>query len=146
MTATDEAIRARYEGDFIESAELMAYPAGVKVTIESVMPPKTKKDKRGKQIQELILVLKGATTQREMIVGKTNFRVLESMYGKQTDKWVGKEITLGVRYLPKEQGFGQHNCPCVRVIPPHGTPIPKSAWNFMGSANPLPEKTTRVDG
>ena len=109
------------------------------MTVESVIAPNTKKDARKKLIDKPILVLKGSTRNKEMIVGKTNYKVLVAMFGKKSSSWVGKEITLAVRYLPKSQGFGQENCPCVRIIPPKGQPIPRSAFQFMGRATPYTE-------
>lgn len=134
----DDAVNSRFEGDYVESAELMPFKGGAKVVIESVIPPNTEKDARKKLIDKPIVVIKGGTKNKKMIVGKTNFRVLKSLFGSPS-KWIGKEITIAARYLPKSQGFGQANCPCVRVIPPKGHPIPKSAYDFMGTEFPVGE-------
>lgn len=135
-TELDDACVMRFEGDYVEAAELMPFKGGVRVVIESVIPPNTEKDKRKKLIDKPMIVVKGGTKNKKAIVGKTNYRVLTSMFGKPS-KWVGREITLAARYLPASKGFGQANCPCVRVIPPKGQPIPKSAYDFMGSAEPI---------
>lgn len=133
----DDAINARYEGDFVEAAELMSVKGGVKVLIESVVAPNTEKDARKKLIDKPILVIKGGTRNKKLIVGKTNWKVLVAMFGKRSSGWIGKEITIAARYLPASKGFGQANCPCVRVIPPAGQPIPKGAMDFMGTAAPI---------
>lgn len=132
----DDACGTRFEGPFVEAAELMPFKGGVRVTIESVIPPNAERDSRKKLIDKPMIVVKGGTKNKKVIIGKTNFRVLTSMFGKPS-KWTGKEITLAARYLPASKGFGQKNCPCVRVIPPKGHPIPKSAYDFMGSAEPI---------
>jgi hypothetical protein len=132
----DDAVSERYEGNYVDAAELMAC-RGVKVLIESVIAPNTEKDARKKLIDKPLLVLKGGTKNKKLIVGKTNWKILVAMFGKKSSGWIGKEITIAARYLPKSQGFGQVNCPCVRIIPPHGHPIPKSAMDFMGTAQPV---------
>ena len=140
----DDVVCSRFEGDYIEAQELM-HATGVKVTIESVIPPGTEKDSRRKVIDKPMLVIKGSTKNKKMIVGKTNYRILSAIFGKKASAWVGKEIVLACRYLPKSKGFGQENCPCVRVIPPRGTSIPHSAYQFMGSAKPVMPDETRVE-
>lgn len=132
----DDAVSERYEGNYVDAAELMAC-RGVKVLIESVIAPNTEKDARKKLIDKPLLVLKGGTKNKKLIVGKTNWKILVAMFGKKSSGWIGKEITIAARYLPKSQGFGQVNCPCVRIIPPQGHPIPKSAMDFMGTAQPV---------
>ena len=140
----DDAVTGRFEGDYVEAQELM-HATGVKVTIESVIPPGTEKDARRKLIDKPMLVLKGATKNKKMIVGKTNYRILSAIHGKKPSGWVGKDVVIACRYLPKSQGFGQENCPCVRVIPPRGTVIPHSAFLFMGSAKPVMSGETRQE-
>lgn len=146
MQEIDDAVIGRYEGPYVEAQELMAAGAGgVRIVIESVIPPGTERDSRKKLIDKPMLVLKGATKNKKMIVGKTNYRILSAIHGKKPSGWAGKEITIAARYLPKSQGFGQENCPCVRVIPPRGTAIPHSAFLFMGKPSPVVEGETRME-
>lgn len=125
----DQAM-ARFEGGFIESADLIGRQ--VKVTIEAVIPQETEKDSGGKLIDRPILKLAGK--KKRLIVGKTNMRILKAMFGAKVSGWIGQEIVLGVRYLDK--CFGERNVPTIRIIYPKGTPVPFGARKFFGSETP----------
>lgn len=129
------AIRDRYEGDFLDGTDLPER-ALVKVTIEAIADPDSEKDSQNKAIDKAILRFKGHA--KRLILNRTNYKVLKAMFGMDAAKWVGKEIHLQRRYL---NAFGNPNELCIRIIPPVGTPIPKTARDFMGRAVPVEEKT-----
>lgn len=120
----------RYEGNFIESADMMTVPP-VRLTIESVAAPNTKKDATGKLIKQPIIGFK--ETPKQFVCGKTNIRCIKADHGAKPDAWVGKQIVLTVRYL--REAFGEKNVPTLRVIP--ANPVPMGARKFMGYEKPL---------
>ena len=128
-TKTEE----RYEGNYLDALDL---PEGrlVPVTIEHWAEPDTEKDATGKLIKLGILTFKGK--KKRLIVGKTSYKNLKAMFGSQPSNWTGKTVSIQRRYLDAAHGFGVQNCLCIRIIPPVGTPILKSALNFMGSPTP----------
>jgi len=129
MTRLEE----RYEGNFLEAIDL---PEGahVPVVIEAIADPDTQKDGAGKTIRKAIVAFKGKG--KRLILGKTNYRVLKAMLGADRAKWIGQTVQLQRRYLPADRAFGVPNELCIRVVPPHGTPIPKSARDYMGTTRP----------
>ena len=130
-------IDERYEGNFLEGADL---PEGklVPVEIEDVLPPNSQRDKQKKLIDKAILKFKGKA--KTMIVNSTNYRVLQAMFGKASSSdWTGQKIKLQRRYLHRSVAFGDHNSPCVRIIPPIGTPLKCGMRRFMGLDKPYPE-------
>jgi len=127
-----DAEMKRFEGPFLESADLMSCPP-VKLTIADVHPPSTVKSADGRMIDKPILVFE--KTDRQMIVNKTNQRILKAMFGAKASGWIGHPVSVGVRYLSK--AFGQTNVPTLRIIPPAGASIPFSAMKHMGSEAPV---------
>jgi hypothetical protein len=123
-------MQERYEGRFMEGGD---FPEGTvrHLTIQSVIPPGTEKDARGKPIREAILMF--AEEPKGLILGKTNYRVLKILFGDSED-WVGKEIRVMRRYL--REAFGIKNELCVRIVPPKGTPMPGRVMKWMGNAIP----------
>lgn len=123
---------ARFEGNFIESADLMQKQATL--TIEGVVPPMVEKDKngQGKPIDKAIISFRGTT--KRLIVGKTNERIIKAIHGKKASGWIGKQIKIGVRFL--REAFGEKNVPTVRVIPPPEIPLPMAARKFFGAESP----------
>jgi hypothetical protein len=130
MTRIDD----RYEGDFLKSDDL---PEGVavNVVIESVADPDTEKDAAGKVIKKAIV--KFAGKHKRLILGKTSYRVLKTMLGADPEKWIGQPIQIQRRYLPAERAFGVKNEMCIRVVPPEGTPLPKTVRECMGFKHPI---------
>lgn len=130
----------RYEGAFLDALDL---PEGklVPVTIEHIAEPFAEKDSAGKAIKSAILSFKGKT--KRLVLNKTNFKNLKAMFGRNPADWIGKTISIQRRYLDAAHGFGQNNTLAIRIIPPPGTPILKSAANFMGSATPYTDGRKR---
>jgi hypothetical protein len=130
MKSLDDAM-AKFEGNFLESADLMHDPP-VRVVISAVAPPNTERDSAKKLIDKPILDFQGA--KKRFILGKTNKRILKAWHGKKASGWIGKEIVIGVRYL--KESFGQKNMPTLRIIPPKDVPLPKAARDFFGQETP----------
>jgi hypothetical protein len=130
-----DAAMAKFEGDFVEAADLMQ--RSVTLTISGVVPPNVEKDRggKGKLIDKPIFSFEKAA--KRFICGKTNRRIIQAIHGKKASQWIGKTVTLGVRYL--KEAFGEKNVPTVRVLPPPGVPIPMSARKFFGSEHPHTE-------
>lgn len=126
-------MESRYEGQFLDALDL---PQGVEVpvVIESIAEPCSEMDAATKPIKSAILAFKGKT--KRLILNKTNFKNLKAMFGRDPKDWIGKTVKIQRRYLDAAHGFGVQNTLCIRIIPPVGTPILKSAANFMGSVNP----------
>ena len=123
----------RYEGTFLDALDL---PEGaeVQVTIEAIVEPGAEKDSAGKLIKSAIISFVGK--RKRLILNKTNWKNLKAMFGPKSIDWVGQQIKLQRRYLDAAHGFGINNTLAIRIIPPKGTPILKSAANFMGSPAP----------
>lgn len=130
---SEDKTEERYQGHYLDALDL---PEGalVPVEIEAWTPPDTEKDSAGKLIKLGILSFKGK--KKRLILGKTSFRMIKAQHGPTPRDWIGKKIHLQRRYLEASKGFGTPNCLCIRVVPPVGTPVLKSALNYMGSPTP----------
>lgn len=124
---------AKYEGNFLESSDLMHSPP-VTVVIADVKPPNTEKSADGRKIDKPILVFEKAT--KWFVCGKTNIRILKAWHGKKPSSWIGRQVTIGVRYL--KAAFGESNVPTLRIIPPNTVPLPMSARKWFGRETPYP--------
>jgi len=126
--------REQFEGHFFDALD---FPEGalVPMVIESIAEAGSEKDAKGKVIDLPIFSFRGHT--KRFIVGKTSWKNCKAIFDTPDEsKWIGGTVNLQRRYLKAAQGFGQENCLCIRVVPPVGMPILKSAANFMGSATP----------
>ena len=133
MTDSQEldAKMEQYQGDFVESADLMNIP-NVTLRIAGVVPPETEKDKAKKLIKRPIISFEKA--RKRMVIGKTNERILKALLGAKASSWIGKDVTIGVRYLA--EAFGQKNVPTLRIIIPPGKPVPFSVQKHYGKETP----------
>lgn len=143
MSDDIDTMMARYEGNFVEAADLMG--VSPVLTISSISAPGTEKAADGRVIDKPIITFSGA--RKRLILGKTNIQIIAAMHGKKPSGWVGKQIKLGVRYLREVVvPFRATNVPTVRVIPPpevEGT-LPLKARKWMGSERPYPSKEDRT--
>ena len=130
-----KAMEDKYEGNFLEGSDLSEGKRQT-ATIEAVVPPGTEKDSAGKVILKAIIAFKGA--KKRMILGKTSYGVLKVLFGKDEEKWIGKQVDLMRRYLPSKFAFGIHNEMCVRIVPPEGTPLPGKVIKYLGRPTPYP--------
>jgi len=106
----DDAVAQQFEGNFIDAADIQR--AGqIELTIEAVIPPGTETDATGKTIDKPILAFKGA--RKRWILNKINARCLAILHGTKASGWIGKPVTLTVRWL--QSAFGQQNVPTIRA-------------------------------
>ena len=127
MTAT--ALAERYEGNFLEGLDLVK---PFTLEIKEVIPAGKEKDARGKVIKDAIVTFTKA--KKRLILNKTNWKLICAVHGKDESDWPGKKLTLQCRYLASF--MGHDNVPCIRVIPPKGTPLPMSVHAWMGKPEP----------
>ena len=132
-----DAGMAKFEGPFLESADLMSRPPCT-MKISEVHPPDSMKSADGRTIDKPVLAFEGA--KKMLILNKTNVRILKAMFGFRASGWIGHPVTVGVRYLAK--AFGQENVPTLRIIPPEGAAVPFSVKKHMGSETPLSKERT----
>lgn len=137
MTGTelDEAMRDAFTGKFMDASDIMG-KGNVTVTISDVVAPNKEKDASGKVINRAVLSFDKA--KKRFVCGKTNLKIIALMYGTKPSEWIGKKITLGVRYL--EKAFGQYNVPTVRVIAPDDRPLTFGMRKHYGSETPFSRK------
>lgn len=131
MTDDIDAKMARYEGDFLESSDLMHSPP-VTVTIAEVVAPCEEKCANGRTIDKAIL--RFASAKKRFIVGKTNRRALKCLLGPKASGWIGQQVQIGVRYL--DEAFGEPCVPALRVLFPEGVPVPASVKVHYGYDTP----------
>jgi hypothetical protein len=126
-------IEETYEGHFLDALDL---PEGVlvPVEIEAIVEPFAEKDAAGKPIKQAIVAFKGK--KKRLILNKTNWRNLKAMFGRDHLQWIGQTITIQRRYLEASKAFGVQNTMAIRVVPPVGTPILRSAAAYMGQPKP----------
>lgn len=125
---------AAYEGPFIKAEDLMAVDRPVSVEITEIVPENTEKDARGQVIDRKILRFKG--TQKALILNVINYKVLKINFGPRPESWVGKRVTLVIRW---GDYFGDHDLPVIRIHPTQ--PIPKSLREKFGTERPKQEVT-----
>lgn len=111
--------RKLFSKDYIKAFDLEGYPEGITVTIASIQvepvrkPPKSgKQGEEGETEDEPVLFFKGAA--KRLILNRTNADAVASLYGNDTDGWIGKRITLFVQ--PGIKAFGK-TWEAVRVKP-----------------------------
>jgi hypothetical protein len=124
-------MRSAFECDFLDATDIP--PAGFTVTIAAVTPPGTERDKQGKNIDKAIVAFTGA--KKRLILNKTNAKIIALAYGKKASEWIGKPVTLTVRYL--EKAFGQKNVPVIRIVPDEKHPMTFGMRKNYGAAQPF---------
>ncbi len=65
-----------------------------------------------------VLYFRGA--KKGMVLNKTNAKRIASIYGEDTDDWIGKEILI----YPSETDLRGETVPCIRVKQPVASPAP----------------------
>lgn len=122
-------LESKYEGDYLEALDL---ERPFELVIAGYTAERTQKDASGKLIKEAILSFEKA--KKRLILNKTNYRILQALFGKDRNQWVGKKVTVSRRYL--REAFKHPNVLCIRIVPPRGTPLPMSVHKWMGSEKP----------
>lgn len=121
--------RTMIEKDFLGSWDLTDPKTGrprdwtlevAKVASESLKTRETPKGKR-----RVVIRFKGA--KKAFVANTTNCETIESMYGSDTDKWIGKRLTL---YATMVRGPKGGQVPGIRVRPTEPT----------GPAETVPER------
>lgn len=129
MTESLDEQMAKYEGDFLEAADLMRAPGPVEVEISAVVGPGVEKDARKKLIERPILSF--TNKHKRLILGKVNARNMRAMFGIKASGWVGKRIKLCVTY---GDWFGQKNVPTIRIV--CDVPMPWASRQHYGRETP----------
>lgn len=104
--------RVRFEGNFLDANDIRA-SGDITLEIAAAVPPNTERDAQKKNIDKWIVAFKGA--KKRLILNTINSKIIVQQHGDKSREWVGKKITLTVRWL--EKAFGQRNLPVVRVVP-----------------------------
>lgn len=133
----DQRMSGRFEGRFLDAFDILAAKKDVTVTISDIVAPGVERDAKEKLIDKAILSFKGAS--KRFIVTNINDRILKAIHGKAPSKWIGKEITLTVRYL--KEAFKQPNVPVLRIVPPPDMPLTFAMRKHYGSATPFQIQT-----
>tara|TARA_R110000787_G_scaffold5230_1_gene19245 strand:+ start:662 stop:1066 length:405 start_codon:yes stop_codon:yes gene_type:complete len=124
-----------YSGRFITSDDLgTSEPT---LMIKGISEPASEKGGDGKPIEQAILWFE--KSDKGLILGKTNFRILKSIFGpaqnikKHAEKWKGQEITLMRRYI---DCFGEKNVPVTRIKPNPTKPLAMGVRKHIGTEKP----------
>lgn len=109
----------------------------ITVVIERVKAGVLEDPKRKKTDRKPIVFFRGA--KKPLALNKTNAKTIASLYGNDTEKWVGKPITI----YPTRTTFGSEEVDCIRVKPSvagkaEDMPAPPPA--------PAPEEEVHAEG
>lgn len=105
--------RVRFEGNFLDANDIRATGKDFCLEIASVVGPNTERDATKKLIDKWIVGFKGA--KKRLIVNNLNAKIIVQWHGEKSREWIGKKITLTVRWL--KAAFGEKNVPVIRVVP-----------------------------
>jgi hypothetical protein len=125
--------RAMFDRDYIGAWDL---PGDVVVTISAVEAGTIKGDK-GRTSRKPIIRFKGK--EKALLGNKTNCKIIARLYGTDTDKWIGKDITL----FPTTTEMGGETVDCIRVRPQ--APARRAKGNGKAAQADLPPANSRVD-
>jgi hypothetical protein len=118
------------EGDYLDSADLMASEKPIFVTIKKVINAGELKNASGEPIKKPVLEFE--ETPKKLILCRTNEKIIKSVNG---NIWTGKKIGLEVRYL--ERSFHERNVPCIRVSQTPGKVLPFACRKHYGQPKPF---------
>lgn len=124
---------------YISAAELVGKPPVTmtigRVTLEKVESMKIGDDEgKGKEKDRVIIYFENSKSGRGWLLNRTNAECIKELWGRETDAWIGKRITLhaqNVRVGPKME-------PGIRVL---GTPEitePKQFQLKLPRKKPIP--------
>lgn len=99
------------------------------VTIEKVEPGFIEDKQKGKKDRLPIVWFKGA--KKPLGFNKTNSKTVANMYGKNTEDWIGKSVTI---YPTTCQVGADPNVDCIRIKPEP----PKGKAEDMPAPPPIP--------
>lgn len=126
-----------YEG-FLDAVDLNYTAEGcaaLDLTIAEVLPPGEASDAAGKTVDKpVIYFAEKINGQRKgMILNKTNIKAIKLIHGHRPKGWLDQKIQVTVKFV---DAFGQLDCPCLRVLPPKGLPLPFGMRKFIGKDRP----------
>jgi len=116
--------RTLFDSEFLRAWDLQG--RAVTVTIERVAQGSLTNHQKGKSEKKPFVWFKGKS--KPLGLNRTNSKTIAAMYGKATEDWVGKSVTL----YPTTTSFGaEHGIDCIRIKPavptgkPDTTPLPE---------------------
>jgi hypothetical protein len=112
-------IETMFDNDYIKAFDLAG--KDVIVTIERVCAGEV--SNKTKKARKPLLYVKGQA--KPLVLNKTNAKVICQLYGKETDEWIGKRLTL----YPTTVDFGGETVEAIRVrpqVPPTKAPQPEA--------------------
>ena len=56
-------------------------------------------------------VIRFSDADKKLVLNRTNANIIASMYGNETDNWIGKKITM----FPDVTTFGRDTVDCIRI-------------------------------
>ena len=84
-------------GEYITAAELVGKEPTLtisKVTLEKVESLKGDEDSTGKMKDRIIIYFGESKSGRGWLLNRTNAEALKEMWGRETNEWIGKRVTL----------------------------------------------------
>lgn len=125
---------AHYKTMFEATDMLFAHDLGgreVTVEIAKVYAGELMGEK-GRKTRKPFLVFAGKSGEKKLALNKTNGKTVAKLYGTDTDKWIGKRVTL----YPTTTDFGGETVDCIRIKPT----VPKSS-----AQKPVETKPADID-
>lgn len=115
-------------GQYITAAELVGKTPTLtidKVTLEQVesLKPTGDDEGGGKMRQRIVVYFKESRGGRGWLLNRTNGECIKEMWGRETDSWLGKRVTL----TAKQVRVGPKMEPGIRVV---GSPDIEKDLNF----------------
>lgn len=108
----------------------------VTATIEKVFSGEVMGEKGRKSKKPMI---KFVGKEKKLAVNKTNGKTIASMYGTDTETWVGQQITM----YPTTTEFGGETVECIRIRPQR--PQPRKGAAAGGKAPPRETQPASAD-
>lgn len=98
----------QYDGNFIEAITLPR-DKPVELTIKSIEPANTRKVLKGLIDKPIVLF---EESPKELVLNKTNGRMICKLYGNNMDSWIGKKVKI---FQARVSAFGEKDVPAVRI-------------------------------
>lgn len=121
---------------FLHADDIGYGPEGGKnmtLAIDRIAKRGTVTDARGNPVEEPVLYFRDHD--KGLVLGANcNRRLLVLHHGRKSADWIGKPVTLTVRFL---DCFGEKDVPAIRITPPDGTPLPFGLRKWYGREKPI---------
>lgn len=92
----------------------------------------------GKKNKKPLVYFRGK--EKPLALNSTNAKTIASMYGNNTDDWIGKRVTL----YPTTTNFGGETVDCIRIRP--GAPRASAKSESFDEHRPAPQREPGDDG